>query len=92
MTTTTDQLDTIQSGITDAYEALCELAEAGDATAEALATKLRETFGVRSTLVPRAFGHGFTCRTVVAAVDAMRPAAEHDDAPHVADGIDAEVF
>lgn len=96
-TTESDHLDTIRSGITDAYEALCELAEAGDKRAAQLLNGLVELFELEFVSYRRHVGHGlyvYPRRAVVGAVDAMAPEVEHDDAPHVADGIELakEVF
>ncbi len=47
-----DHLDTVQSGIGDAYEALCALADAGNIRASVLRDALRVAFAVGTVSVP----------------------------------------
>lgn len=80
----TETLDTIQSGITDAYEALCELADTGDNTAAAMRDVLAATFDITTVSVRHRLPAGlnaYTRRTVVGAIDAMREQPERDEAP-----------
>ncbi len=80
---TNDHLDTVQSGITDAYEALCLLADAGNVRASVLRDALRVAFAVSTNahrVVPGL--HAYTPTVVVGAVDAMREQPERDIIGH----------